>query len=217
MKTLCLSLTLLCAVAAQADPWRVTYGTWGGYTGGGGGMELRSDGSLFSLKADVPSRNVRTFRGQVEESDLKRIHALALAAQDTTLREQANMTTRLVYEGEKRYAYSWEIGRKDLPQPIVDWISALTSLEARPVSGPQWDGESDNEAGAELILSGEEAVLRIAVGTERKEFRFSEKVSKADDLAGKTSGPLEIAKVEKGWIEGSQGGLPFRLPLWTER
>lgn len=213
MKTLCLSLTLLCAVAAQADPWRMTFGTWGGYSGGGGGMELRSDGSIFSLKADLPSRNVRTFRGQVEKAELERIHALALAARGVSFDEPANMTTRLTYEGEKRYVYRWEIGRTDIPDPLTEWVAALTSLQTEPARGPQWEGQENNETSAELI-PGEESVLRLWLGAERRDFPFSWEVNDIPDLVGRTSGSLKVTSAAEGWIEGCHEGNAFRLPVW---
>ena len=216
MKTLSLSLALLCSMAAHAEPWRITYGTWGGFTGGGGGIELRSDGSLFATKAVVPSHEVRTYQGQVDEKKLKEIYDLAQKAGCVSFRHPANMTTSLNFYGDKHYNFAWEIGRTDMPQPVVDWASALQSLRAKPGEGPQWNGKDNSEASATLSLSKDKpASIKVTVGEESETFEGTDTVEQAADLAGHSVGALKITRVDQWWIEGEREGQKFRLPLWV--
>lgn len=218
MKTLSLSLALLCSVAAHAEPWRITYGTWGGFTGGGGGIELRSDGSLFATKAVVPSQEVHTYQGQVEPATLQQVHELAQKARCVDFREPANMTTSLKYYGDQQASYAWEIGRTDLPQPLLDWTQALQSIKAQPGVSPQWDGKPQNEASATLSLSDEKAAtIKVTVGDDTQTFKGDAPASNPAQLEGRSVDGLTITKVSDWWLEGERDGLGFRLPLWVMR
>lgn len=216
MKTLSLSLALFCSMAAHAEPWRITYGTWGGFTGGGGGIELRSDGSLFATKAVVPSHEVRTYQGRVDEKKLQEIYELAQKAGSVSFRHPANMTTSLNFYGDKQYNFAWEIGRTDMPKPVVDWASALQSLRAKPGPGPQWNGEPNSEASATLSLSKDKPVsIKVTLGEESEDFQGTDCLQQAKDLAGHSVSDLKITRVNRWWIEGEHRGKTFRLPLWV--
>ena len=212
-------LILMCAVPGLAqEPWRITLITAGGITGGGGGTELRSDGSLFKTNMVTPGDSTRTYLGKVDKAQLQTVLARLKAAEGVKLNQYANMTTRLSYQAPgSRRDYSWEKGNRDLPAPLASLVSSLQNLAPKAGGGPCWDGKENAEASADLFLAqGQAYTLTVRVGKKKLEFKGQGGVGQAGDLKGKTLGELKITAAGPWWIEGTHQGKKFRLPVWTE-
>lgn len=210
---------MLCAVPGLAEePWRITLTTAGGITGGGGGTELRSDGSLFKTTMVTPGHATRTYLGKVDKTQLQKVLNCLKAAEGIQLRQYANMTTSLVYQSAgSRRDYSWEQGRRDLPVPLTGLVSALRSLKAEAGSGPRWAGKEATGASADLLLAqGQHYTLTVRTAKQSLQFKGQGGVGQAGDLKGKTLGDLKVEAAGPWWIEGTHKGQPFRLPVWTE-
>lgn len=212
-------LFLLCAVPGLAsEPWRITLTTAGGITGGGGGTELRSDGSLFRLRIVKPGYVTRTYLGQVDKSKLQAVLTRLKAAESVNQHEYANMTTSLTFQAPgTRRDYSWESGRSDLPEALTRLVSTLESLSPKPGAEPCWNGKENAEASADLFLAqGQHYTLTVKADKQPLTFKGQGGVGRVGDLKGKTLGELKITAAGPWWIEGTHKGRPFRLPVWTE-
>ncbi len=123
------------AHAQSETPRSVSYGCSGGFTGGGGGVTVRSNGTI--LKWSLP-----TAGGSVEQSVI-RSDPTAAQRLFTQLDEMnftnidykkfGNMTCHVTLrEGSTTHAVSWEIGDTSVPSRVAALSSDLERL-ALPV------------------------------------------------------------------------------------
>ena len=123
------------ANAQSETPRSVSYGCSGGFTGGGGGVTVRSNGTI--LKWSLP-----TAGGSVEESVIRSDPAAAqkllrqLDEMNFTkidYKKFGNMTCHLTFrEGSTTHAVSWGIGDTSVPLQVSALSSDLERL-ALPV------------------------------------------------------------------------------------
>ena len=128
--------TILATANAQSEtPRSVSYGCSGGFTGGGGGVTVRSNGTI--LKWSRPSAGA-----PVEESVIRsdpaaaqrlfsKLHEMNFTNID--YKNFGNMTCHLTLrEGSTTHVVSWEIGDISVPSQVSALSSDLERL-ALPV------------------------------------------------------------------------------------
>ena len=130
-----LALLPLVANAQSETPRSVSYGCSGGFTGGGDGVTVRSNGTI--LKWSLP-----TAGGSLEESVIRSDPTAAqklfrqldeMNFTNIDYKKFGNMTCLLTLrEGSTTHAVSWEIGDTSVPSQVIALSSDLERL-ALPV------------------------------------------------------------------------------------
>lgn len=132
------------AVAAgwSGPPWSVRIGSQGGFTGGGSGHLLRSDGTVLAWSRVTPQDSVETHTaGMTSGESLRALHAAleSLAASKTEFASSGNMTVFLEWmEAPAPRRWSWPAGTSDakIPAPVHHaYLAALAAVaDARPAA-----------------------------------------------------------------------------------
>ena len=123
------------AIAQPETPRSVSYGCSGGFTGGGSGVTVRSNGTI--LKWSLP-----TAGGSIEESVIRSDPTAAqklfkkldeMNFTNIDYEKFGNMTCHLTLrEGSTHHVVSWEIGDTSVPLQVATLSSDLERL-ALPV------------------------------------------------------------------------------------
>lgn len=123
------------ALAESEDPRSISQGCSGGFTGGGGGVTVRSDGAILRWSR-------ATYRDSVEESLIRwdtsatrRLFAEVDDSAFTSIRYSkfGNMTCQVILRrGTSSHAVSWEMGDPSAPSLATEIAARLERL-ARPV------------------------------------------------------------------------------------
>jgi hypothetical protein len=119
------------ALAQSVEPGSISHGCSGGFTGGGGGVTVRSDGTI--LRWSRP-----TYRGAIEETVIRSDPAAAreLFAQIDGMKftnihynKAGNMTCQVVLRrGSTTHAVAWEPGDPSSPPRVLALASRLQHL-----------------------------------------------------------------------------------------
>ena len=128
--------TILATANAQSEtPRSVSYGCSGGFTGGGGGVTVRSNGTILTW-------SLPTAGGSVEESVIRSDPTAAqelfkeldeMNFTNIDYKNFGNMTCHLTLrEGSTTHVVSWEIGDISVPSQVSALSSDLERL-ALPV------------------------------------------------------------------------------------
>jgi hypothetical protein len=113
------------APAGSAAPsWMVRVGAQGGFTGGGSGHIVRSDGTVLSWSQLTPEESItQESLGRAEPKTLRELHRAmtdpALAAVEQS--ESGNLTAFLEWRlGDRSRRFSWteRLGEPVLPPPL---------------------------------------------------------------------------------------------------
>lgn len=106
-------------------PWSVRIGSQGGFTGGGSGHLLRSDGAVLSWSRVTPQDSVTTqAAGMMDGESLRALHTSldSLAASKAVFERTGNMTVFLEWiEAPALRRWSWPEGTSDdkIPAPVL--------------------------------------------------------------------------------------------------
>ena len=128
------------AGAVSGPAWAVRIGSQGGFTGGGSGYVVRSDGTVFSWSRITPQDSITTRAAGVASGEtLRALHAAleSLDASKAVLARTGNMTVFLEWiEAPGPHRWSWPEGAPDakLPSPVHRaYLAALAAAAtARP-------------------------------------------------------------------------------------
>jgi hypothetical protein len=128
------------APAASARPWSVNVGSQGGFTGGGSGHWVRSDGTVASWSRITPQDSITTRTAGVASGEtLRALHATleSLDASQTVFASTGNMTVFIEWmEAPAPRRWSWPAGTPDakIPSPVHRaYLAALAAVAgARP-------------------------------------------------------------------------------------
>lgn len=117
--------------AAEVNEESLSYGCFGGFTGGGGGAVVQRDGGIHRW-------SLSTYRDPVEQSFIRLDHA---AAQDvfaeverinfTGIRynEPSNMTCEVTHrQGASTHTVAWGLGDPDAPSEVVALASRIEKI-----------------------------------------------------------------------------------------
>ena len=114
--------------AIPESGWRVSLGSRGGVTGGGGVVIVYTDGSV---EVEKYGPNGQLEIEQIGKADIELVKEVGEAMNTKNLieldhKEFANMTTSLTwhYDGKSR-TYAWETGTNNLPTPIQSAVDAF--------------------------------------------------------------------------------------------
>lgn len=215
--------------AKSVGQWRLTLGTSGGITGGGGGLEVWSDGSVFRNSWNSPSeKTLPEYLGTLPAEEMGSLYSLLKKAESVSHADYQNMTTSMSWKGlEPLFRHDWAWGSGDSPPSALAEVEAvLSKLEGLEKPTPEalhW-GNSPVKARADLLIAqGQTYALTVGVGKEvyrvmgKGQPDLSGLVGKTLELEEK-KGTLSIDKVEDGWLSGThrkgEKKTDFRLPAW---
>lgn len=203
--------------------WRLSAGSSGGITGGGGRREIWSDGSVFALKWDTAGSPMESeYQGQIGASDVETLEALLQKAQSIAHYIPSNMTISVEWTGENVHKYwAWEHGGQP-PAPLGELKSAIGQVGPKEGTPPSWDGKPEPAATAILLLGAEDRSLNLMVGGQAHKAPLPDTVKKPSDLAGSewdiAEGKVKVATVEGGWLLGEvvlkEKIHPYRMPVF---
>ncbi len=119
------------ALAKAEAPRSISHGCYGGFTGGGAGVTVRSDGAI--LRSSRP-----TYRDPLEESVVGSDPQAALRLfadldqikfADIVYNKVGNMTCSLsLLQGTAAHTVTWEYGDSSVPSLVVEFASRLEQL-----------------------------------------------------------------------------------------
>jgi len=126
--------------AASGQPWSVNLGSQGGFTGGGSGHRVRSDGTVSSWSRITPQESLTTRAVGLASSETLHVLHAALESLDvsrTTFASTGNMTVFIEWiETAAPRRWSWPEGTPDakIPSPVHRaYLAALAAVaSARP-------------------------------------------------------------------------------------
>lgn len=129
----------------ETAPWSVRIGSQGGFTGGGSGHLLRSDGTVLAWSRVTPQDSLTTQAAGVASRELLGVlHAAlaSLAASNTVFERTGNMTVFLEWiAAPAPRRWSWPEGTPDdkIPAPVQRaYRAALAAVAgARPQAESQ--------------------------------------------------------------------------------
>jgi len=119
--------------------WTVTIGESGGFTGGGGGYEIRADGRVRSWTRLTPHDDIETQRiGKASDQSIERLYAAMTSSElrDLQLSEAGNMTAFLNWTlGDETRHYFWPEGTQ-LPGPVARAQDAAMAAVEEALANP---------------------------------------------------------------------------------
>jgi hypothetical protein len=218
-------------VPKDLGPWRASLGSAGGASGGGGGLEVWSDGSVFSYTIDLaPGSRKSEYLGQLSEQDTKDLLLDLLRAKDVKHQKYENMTTSMSWTSMNsafRHDWSWPMGDTSIPK-------ALSSLETRlnrenmtltPGDPPAFMGVQ-GRADVFVAIDGSFDLTLSGTGGEAVRGKGKGPLGLLSELKGQNIplesdvGEIRVTNVENGWLTGEvkRGDKvdSFRLPAWFE-
>lgn len=215
---------------SPAASWRLSLVTAGGFTGGGSGVEIWSDGSVFSMSTAVGgSEAEREYMGQKSCDAVRNLAKLLAEAEDVSYQKRGNMTTAMAWWGDDfRHEWSWPSFEKDVPQVLSAVKESLAAPEGLASGTPPSFklGGHHVEKGAIHVLVAQDQTFTISLraGDFRFEGEGRAEVHRLSEVSGITvpseadEGSITVTEVDGGWITGEvklngETGQ-FRLPGW---
>ena len=219
-------------------PWRASLSTSGGITGGGGGVEIWSDGSVFSRDI-LPGAltAVPVYKGALTKVQAEKLETLLVDAKSVTLSNYSNMSTSLHWQAidhSYRHDWVWEVSDASIPAQLKDIEQAFKSAKnLQPGTPPllSLGGVESKQCSAALLI-GQGQTYRLDLSAKLSEAKNLEvsvsgqaPLGKLSELAGQEfvsedkSTTIKVSKVSGAWLEGKfekegQSGT-FRVPAWA--
>lgn len=223
---------------SNLSPWRISLSTSGGVSGGGNGVEIWSDGSVFSIEL-MPGGRPATpiYKGKLPQKQIDSLIELLNTATSVNLRNYSNMSTTLswqAFDNSFRHDWVWQMSDPNLPASLEDLEKSVGSLGTlEPGRIPNLSlGEFRSDRGFAALMIGQGQTFKLTLAGSRPDAENLEisvsgttPLGQLSDLQGQnlvSEDKLTTIKVEKvstGWVEGrlehdGKTGT-FHLPTWV--
>lgn len=213
--------------ASEAPPalgfWRATLGESGGVTGGGGSVEIWSDGSVFSHRWDTAgSAKLSEYQGQYSPAQLGALTEALTRASKVKHQEYSNMTTSVSWQGsEQSFRHDWAWPESSAPGELAGLAPLFHQQPASEGASP----EGASRADIFVAIDGLFSLTLSRPGAENLLFKSEARFEGVQSLKGRTlksadGTTIEVTAADWGWLEGQlksgESSSKVRIPHWVE-